>query len=100
MRRQLICSNPECSPLAPFVGTTLERVYSEDRMYNLDGTLNSTTMYCGLCKGHYIYETNELIPNQCPKCHTDKKWGVAKVWRMICPKCSKSNKIIGGIKER
>jgi len=89
MKRQLICSNPECSPLAPFTGTPLERVYSEDKMYNPDGSLNSTTMYCGFCKGHYIYEADDSIPIKCPKCSSSGKWGVAKVWRMVCPKCGR-----------
>lgn len=87
MTRQLICSNPKCSPLVPFTGTPLERVYSEDRIYNLDGSLNETTMYCGICRGHYCYEGDETIPEQCPKCNTGRKWNVARVWRMICPKC-------------
>jgi len=89
MKCKLICSNPECSPLFPFTGTILERTYSEDKMYNLDGSLNSTTMYCGICKGHYIYEADEQIPDNCPKCKTNKKWAVARIWRMVCPKCGK-----------
>ena len=83
----LLCSNPECSPLAPFTGTPLKRVYSEDKLYNRDGSLNSTTMRCGLCKGHYIFEASKTIPDKCPNCLTNRRWTIAKVWWMICPKC-------------
>jgi len=87
MKGKLICSNPKCSPLFPFTGQVLERVYSEDIMYH-DGKLYSTTMYCKGCKGHYYYEANETIPDSCPKCHTQDTWSIAKVWRMVCPTCS------------
>lgn len=87
LKRHLICSNPECSPLFPFTGTALQRVYSEDKVYNLDGSLYETTMYCRICKGHYVYEVTDSIPGECPKCHTNKGWAIAKIWRMVCPKC-------------
>ena len=87
MKGQLICSNRECSPMFPFTGTALVRRNSPDIVYNPDGTVFETTMYCGICKGHYVYEGNEVIPSQCPKCHTRGKWSIAKVWRMVCPKC-------------
>jgi len=92
MKRQLICSNPECSPLFPFTGVELVRTFYNDNLYTQDGELLETTMYCPVCKGHYVYEANEEIPVSCPK----SKYGCtgklrqAKVWRMSCPKCGRS----------
>ena len=83
----LICSNRKCSPLFPFTGTALVRRSSKDIIYNLDGTVYETTMYYGICKGHYLYEGDEPLPLECPKCHTNRKWGTANTWRMVCPKC-------------
>ncbi len=87
MKGRLVCSNRECSPLFPFTGTPLIRVQSQDITYNQDGTIFETTMYCGICKGHYAYEGNETIPDNCPKCKISTKWAIAKLWRMVCPKC-------------
>jgi len=87
VKRQWLCSNKNCSPLFPFVGIPLERIQGEDRVYNKDGTLYETTMYCGICKGHYVYEGKEGLPTVCPKCKVATKWATAKRWSMVCPKC-------------
>jgi len=80
-----LCS--KCSPLYPFAGTELQREQAEDKIYNMDGTLSSTTMYCGVCKHHFIFASAENIPTDCPACHAPTKWAVARTWRLVCPKC-------------
>lgn len=89
---QLICSNQKCSHMFPFIGTKLIKTYYDDKLYSQDGSLLETTMYCPICKGHYVFEDNEEIPITCPK----SKYGCigklkqAIVWRMACPKCGRS----------
>jgi len=89
---KLICSNRECSPLFPFTGTELKRTQYDDKLYGQDGKLLETTMYCPVCKGHYVFKAAEKIPAACPK----SKYGCtgklrqAKLWRMSCPKCGRS----------
>jgi len=89
MRRQLICSNRDCSPMFPFTGTVLVKTVYDDNLYTKEGSLLETTMYCPVCKGHYVFEAPEDIPELCPK----SKYGCtgklrqAKTWRMACPRC-------------
>jgi hypothetical protein len=49
----------------------------DDILYNRDGTIAEVTMYCGLCKRHYVYEGSEDIPTDCPECNSNKKWRIA-----------------------
>jgi Zn-finger nucleic acid-binding protein len=68
----LICSNPECSPLAPFTGTRLVRRYADDPFF----------LICPTCRGHY---DKEIAGISCPKCGTTMR--PAKVWFYECPRC-------------
>ena len=92
MKRQLICSNRECSPLFPFTGTVLVKTWSDDKLFDREGNLLETTMYCPVCKGHYVFEANEEIPEICPKAKygCTGKLQQAKTWQMVCPNCIKN----------
>ena len=84
---KLICSNKECSPLAPFTGVEMVRVQGVDRLYDLNGNVVETTMYCRVCQHHYCYEHD--IPDKCPKCKDFGRWETARTWHMECPKCGR-----------
>ena len=54
-----------------------KRIAVKDITYNRDGTVADVTMYCGHCKGHYVYEEGRDIPDTCPECHNNNKWRIA-----------------------
>ena len=71
-----ICSDSDCSPLAPMVGTVLKRKYGIDPM---------RTYRCRGCKADY--DADALGTDVCPKCGRTMR--LAKVWWHECPKCGR-----------
>jgi DNA-directed RNA polymerase subunit RPC12/RpoP len=76
MKTFKLCSNPDCSPLAPMVGTILKRKSGIDPM---------RTYRCRACKSDY--DADMLGTDVCPKCGRTMK--LAKVWWYECPKCGR-----------
>ena len=54
-----------------------KRVRVDDITYNRDGTIADTTMYCGFCKAHYVYDGGKDIPAACPECKDPSRWQIA-----------------------
>jgi len=74
MTRHYLCSNPDCSPLLPFVGQPLAYRMGTDR----------TTTRCPACKREYASDMQPVgVP--CPRCRTTL---VPKTMRIrYCPNC-------------
>jgi len=70
-----ICSNPECSPMAPMTGTILKRKYSDDK----------TEYRCRHCKT--TYDAEVLGTDVCPECGGKMKH--PKLWWLECPECGR-----------
>lgn len=74
-----ICSNKECSPLAPLAGTILKRVVFDSAL----------EMKCPKCKAQYdkktVCETQNTKTPVCYSCKVPLK--PLKQWVLKCPKC-------------
>jgi len=70
-----ICQTPDCSPLAPMVGTIVKRRYFDDM----------TEYRCRSCK--VSYDAKILGTDICPKC--GKMMIHPKLWSLECPKCKR-----------
>lgn len=72
----LICSNKECSPLAPFIGTQLKYKFVDSKR----------DVKCRKCKATFYKP--ELEVDECPKCKI--KFVPVKVRITYCPKCGRN----------
>jgi hypothetical protein len=67
-----ICSNPDCSPLSPMVGTILKREYFDDPY----------DVRCDKCK--VVKDKTVWID---PKCYCGGTMKPVRRWWLKCPKC-------------